>query len=92
MEGEETEYTSEDLKLIAHVLNILSLSTDKTVGIALNNFHVSRFYNSTHHIAKNTRHYHVYPKYDGWEPEGEKYGVSFKHTLTAGKHRIKKDN
>jgi|GEM_PF-3914880 hypothetical protein len=87
---EEVEYTLEELKLIAHVLNVLSLYTDKTAGVALNNFHISRFYNSTHHIAKNTLQYRIYEKYKGWEPEEERYGSGYNYILAAGKLKIRR--
>ena len=59
------QYSNEELSVIARALNTLSADSDKTKGVTLNTFHVTRFANKEYYIDYNirTQKYGVYARF-----------------------------
>lgn len=71
------KYTVKDLKFIAHILNKVSATSNKTNGAEMNTYHFSRFYSRNHYIDHHTRYgFKVYKKYKGWEADDEILSIS----------------
>lgn len=69
---EKEKYSLQDLKLIAHALQVISKDSDMTTGVVMNMFHVSRFNNKTHYIDYHKAHgFWVYKKFKDWKPHNE---------------------
>ena len=65
------EFTTEELNVIAKALNILKIQTPQAMGVSMNTYHMTRFYNETHYID-SAGTFKVYKKYKGWKPNEEK--------------------
>lgn len=71
------KYTTPDLKIIAHALDIVCHRSNSSKGADLNMFHLGIFSNHTHYIDYNERQKKIrcYKKFKAWNhPQMKKLG------------------
>jgi len=67
------KYSTEELKVIASAMNVLSITSEQTMALLINRYHVSRFDNDTHCIDyTNKNGFMVYKKEKGHKTLSEK--------------------